>query len=210
MFTRIKLAVVGAASSLAMLAAVAPAAHAGLLSLAPGSCGQTETQPFGQFGDTHSYVPMPGGTFEPGSISWFMAGGARVISGNETYNVSGKGGYSLSLPAGSSATSPAACTGIDHPSARMFVRNTGSSSSRLNVWATYPPVLGLLPDRVYLGQISGSAAWQPSSYIVMGLLNNTIGSLNLGETTVSLTFAPADSSGKWQIDDVYLDPFCRS
>jgi len=210
MFTRIKLAVVGAASSLAVLAAVAPAAHAGLLSLVPGSCGQTETQPFAQFGDKHNYVPMPGGTFEPGSISWLMAGGAKVVSGNETYNVSGKGGYSLSLPAGSSATSPAACTGIDHPSARMFVRNTGSSSSRLNVWATYPPVLGLLPDKVYLGQISGSAAWQPSSYIVMGLLNNTIGSVNLGETTVSLTFAPADKSGNWQIDDVYLDPFCRS
>jgi hypothetical protein len=67
----------------------------------------------------------------------------------------------------------------------------------------------LLPDRVYLGQLSGSSSWQPSSPVVMGLLNNTIGSVNLGETTVSLTFAPADSSGSWSIDDVELDPRCR-
>lgn len=209
MFTRIKLAVVGAASSLAVLAAIAPAAHAGLLSLATGSCGQQESQPFAQFGDFNSYVLFPGGTFEPGTASWTLHNGAKVVFGNESYYASGAGAHSLSLPAGSSATSPAACTGIDHPSARMFVRNTGASSSRLNVWATYPPVLGLLPDTVYLGQVSGSSSWQPSSPIVMGLLNNTIGSLNLGLTTVSLTFAPADSTGDWQVDDVYLDPYCR-
>ncbi len=81
--------------------------------------------------------------------------------------------YALSLPDGSSATSPEACTGVDHPSARLFVRNTGSASSKLNVWATYPPVLGLIPTQVYLGQISGSASWQPSSYVELGLLSNT-------------------------------------
>ncbi len=63
---------------------------------------------------------------------------------------------------------------------------------------------------MYLGQLSGSGTWQPSSYVEMGLLNNTIGSLNLGETTISFTFAPADRTGNWQIDDVYLDPHCRS
>jgi hypothetical protein len=151
---------------------------------------------------------MPGGSFEPGTAGWLLQNGAAVVSGNESFKVAG-GSHSLRLPAGSSATSPPACTGVDHPSARLFVRNTGASSSRLNVWATYPPVLGLLPDRVYLGQLSGSSSWEPSSPVVMGLLNNTIGSVNLGETTVSLTFAPADSSGNWSIDDVELDPRCR-
>jgi hypothetical protein len=208
MFTRIKLAVLGAASSLALLGAIAPAAHAGLLSLATGPCGQTESQPFAKWGDQNAYVLVPGGTFEAGTPSWMLSGGAKIVSGNESYNVSGRGWHSLSLPAGSSATSPAACTGIDHPSARLFVRNTGSSSSRLNVWATYPLLLGM-PYTAYLGQISASSSWQPSSPVVLGLLNNTIGSLTLGESTVSFTFAPADRSGQWQIDDVYLDPFCR-
>jgi hypothetical protein len=89
------------------------------------------------------------------------------------------------------------------------VRNTGSSSSRLNVWAIYPPILGLLSDKVSLGYLSGSGSWTPSSVLQMGFLNNTIGSLNLGETTVSFEFAPADRAGNWNIDDVYLDPRCR-
>jgi hypothetical protein len=128
--------------------------------------------------------------------------GAKVVAG------SGVGrSASLSLPAGSSAASPPACTGIDHPSTRLFVRNTGSASSRLKVFATYPIILGL-PYTAYLGEVSGSASWQPSAPLELGL-NNIIGSLSLTESTISFTFVPADSSGNWSIDDVYLDPYRR-
>lgn len=208
MSIRIRTALVAASSSVAMFAAVAPSAHAGLLSLATGPCGQQESQPFMPWGDSATYVQVPGGTFESGAPGWTLKGGAGVVAGNESFNISGPGSHSLSLPAGSSATSPTQCTGIDHPSARMFVRNTGSSSSRLNVYATYPLLLGL-PYTAYLGQVSASGSWAPSSPIQIGLLNNTIGSLTLGESTINFTFVPADSSGKWQIDDVYLDPYCR-
>jgi hypothetical protein len=201
MFSKIRMAAVAASASLAMLAAVAPSAHAGLLSLAPGACGQQESEPFAQFGDTNTYVLVPGGGFEAGSPSWRLSGGAHVVTGS-AYDGAG----SLSLPAGSSATSPGACTGVDHPSARMFVRDTGSSTSALNVWATYTPILGLVPDTVYLGTVTGSASWSPSSAMKMGFLTNLIGSADLTETTVSFTFAPADNTGDWQIDDVYLDP----
>lgn len=208
MFTRIRLAAFMAGSTVAALAAFAPSAHAGLLSLATGPCGQVETQPFAPWGDDAAYVQVPGGTFESGAPGWTLTGGAEVVSGNESYKVSGPGSHSLSLPAGSSATSPAQCTGIDHPSMRFFVRNTGSSSSRLNVYATYPLLSGL-PYTAYLGSVAGSGTWQPSSIVQIGLLNNTLGSLTLAESTISFTFVPADSSGKWQIDDAYLDPFCR-
>ncbi len=204
MFSKIKMAAVAASSSLALLAAVAPSAHAGLLSLAPGACGQQLSQPFAQFGDANEYALMPGGSFEAGSPSWRLLGGAHVVTG-DAYD----GASSLSLPSGSVAMSPGACTGVDHPSARMFVRNTGSSSSRLNVWATYTPILGLVPDTVYLGTVSGSASWGPSNPIEMGLLTNLVGSVDLTQTTISFTFAPADRTGDWQIDDVYLDPHCR-
>lgn len=209
MFTKIRLALVAASSSVAMLGVVAPSAHAGLLSLTTGFCGQQAYQPFTSWGDNATYVQVPGGTFESGAAGWTLTGGAGVVSGNESFNVSGPGSHSLSLPAGSSATSPAQCTGIDHPSARTFVRNTGSSASRLNVYATYPLLLGL-PYRAYLGQLSAGSSWQPSSLIQIGLLNNTLGSLTLAESTISFTFVPADSSGKWQIDDFYLDPFRRA
>lgn len=201
MFSKIRMAAVAAGSSAAMLAAIAPSAHAGLLSLATGPCGQQEYQPFASFGDPNDYVQVPGGSFEWGSPSWRVAGGAKVVTGG-AYD----GSRSLSLPAGSSATSPAACTGIDHPSMRFFVRNSGSSSSRLTVYATFPLLLGL-PYTANLGSVSGTGTWQPSSVVQIGLLNNTLGSLTLGESTVSFTFVP--SGGNWRIDDVYLDPFHR-
>lgn len=209
MFTRIKMGVFTAASSVAVLAAAAPSAHAGLLSLNTGSCGQAVSEPFAQWGDKASYVQVPGGTFEPGSASWLLTGGAKVVPGNESYDASGPGSHSLSIPSGGSATSPVACTGLDHPSARLFVRNTGSRASRLDVYATYRLLLGL-PYTISLGQLSGSASWQPSSVLQMGLLNNVLGSVTLSESTISFTFVPADGTGDWSIDDVYLDPHCRS
>lgn len=205
MFSKLKVAVAGGASSLAMLAVLAPSAHAGLLSLTTGACGQVESQPFAQFGDLNTYVLVPGGSFEPGSQSWSLSGGAHVASGNESF---GRGSYSLSLPAGSSATSPGACTGLDHPSARLFVRNTGSTSSRLLVYATYRLLLGV-PYTISLGEISGSSRWAPSTPLAMGLLNNVVGSATLTTSTISFEFVPADSTGNWSIDDVYLDPYCR-
>src|SRR5579875_2995068 len=183
MVRRIRLVMLAATAAGSLLAGVASTAHAGILSLAPGSCGYPESQVFLPWGDSSYYVPVPGGTFEPGT-------------------------YSLSLPAGSRATSPPACTGIDHPSMRFFVRNTGASTSRLKVYATYPLLLGL-PYTAYLGEVSGSGSWQPSAKVTLGLLNNTLGSLTLGESTVSFTFMPADSTGNWTIDDVYLDPAMR-
>jgi hypothetical protein len=205
MFSKIRMAMLAAAGSVAMLAAVAPSAQAGLLSLAPGSCGQQESQPFAQFGDGNYYSAVPGGSFEAGSPSWFLTGGAKVVAGNNSF---GPGSKSLSLPARSSATSPGACTGLDHPSARLFARNTGDPSSRLNVWGTYRLLLGL-PYTIYLGQLSGSSTWQPSSTLRMGLLNNVVGSVTLSKSTISFTFVPADDHGNWSIDDVYLDPCFR-
>lgn len=208
MFTRIKLAVMGAASSIALLGVIAPAAHAGLLS---GPCGQPLSQPFASFGDSNEYAAAPGGNFESGASGWKLTGGAAVVSGNESYNIVG-GSHSLRLPAGSSASSPAQCTGINYPSMRFFVRNTGSSTSRLRVYATITPILGLLPilTNADLGYVTGSGTWKPSSVVGIPFLSNLAGTLNLGETKISFKFVPADNTGNWQIDDVYLDPFCRA
>jgi hypothetical protein len=197
---------VAATAAGAALTAFAPSAHAGLLSLTTGSCGLQESQPFAQWGDWNSYTMVPGGNFESGSASWTLSGGAKITGGNESYYVSGPGWHSLSLPAGSSVRSPAACTGLDHPSARFFVRNTGSSSSRLNVYVTYPTLLGNVT--MLAGQVSGSSSWAPSPPLSL-TLSNIVGTLSLNESTISFTFAPADDTGNWSIDDVYLDPYCR-
>src|SRR5436305_7253622 len=104
--------------SVASLGAVAvPAANAGVLVASAPSCATEHlSQPFAGFGDSASYTPVPGGSFESGSADWTLSGGAKVVTGNETYKVGGAGdSRSLSLPAGATATSPAICVGIHEP-----------------------------------------------------------------------------------------------
>jgi hypothetical protein len=208
MIRRTRATFLAALSALSVGAFAAPAANANLLSILPGTCGnQQESQPFAQFGDSNEYTPVPGGNFEAGGVPWALTGAARVGGGNENYNVGGAGNSrSLSLPAGSSATSPFSCTDIYHPTLRLFVRNTGAASSRLNVYAIYPTLLGVATTK--LGAISGTSAWQPTKADSL-FLNNLLSTLSLTKTSIAFRFAPADNSGNWSVDDVYLDPFCR-
>jgi hypothetical protein len=205
---RIRAALV-ALFSFASLASMVPAAQANLLSILPGSCGsQKESQPFARWGDTNSYFLVTGGTFEAGAVPWVLWSGASVGAGNETYYVNASTDRSsLSLPSGSSATSPAVCTSIYQPTVRLFVKNTGSSSSRLRVEALYPGLLGGV-QVARLGDLSGTSAWQPTP--AMGLtVTNLLATLSLQQTAIAYRFAPEDTSGQWRIDDVYVDPRMR-
>jgi hypothetical protein len=206
MNARMRAVIVTALSVLGCTALVAPAADASLLSLVPGSCGsETYSQPFARWGDTSNYVLMPGGSFEAGSPSWVLSGSAKATSGNESYFVhSTADKSSLALPAGGSATSLAACTSIYHPTMRFFLRNAGASSSQLKVEALYPGLLGGV-QVAKLGALKGTAAWQPSPVMTLGL-TNLLATLSLDRTTIAFRFTPLDSSGAWSVDDVYLDP----
>jgi hypothetical protein len=209
MVLRIRTAGVAVLGSFAMLAAMSSSAQASALSVLPGSCGnQPESQTFLPWKDAAEYTPAPGGNFEAASPAWALTGGAAVASGNESYNVSGKGARALALPAGGSATSPATCTSIYHPTVRFFVRNTGSASSRLTVQALYPGLLGKTQVAT-VGTISGSSTWQPSPTLGL-LVPDLLSTVSLGKTTIAFRFIPADRAGSWQVDDVYIDPFGRS
>lgn len=208
MFHRLRAAALSATSALALLTLAAPSAHANALSILPGSCGnQPESQPFARWGDHSRYTPVAGGSFELGSPSWLLSGGAHTVPGNESYDVAGAGSRSLSLPAGSAAISPPSCTSIYHPTMRFFVRNAGSPSSHLIVQALYPGVLGGLQTAT-LGQLTGSSTWQPSPAMPL-LVSNLLATVSLDQTAIAFRFVPADDTGAWQIDDVYLDPRCR-
>jgi hypothetical protein len=198
-----------ALSSLAALASIVPAAQANLLSILPGSCGtQTESQLFARWGDANSYFLVTGGTFEPGAVPWALSSGASVGAGNESYYVNAStDSRSLSLPSGSSATSPAVCTSIYQPTVRLFVENSGSSSSRLRVEALYPGLLGGV-QTARLGDLSGTSTWQPSP--AMGLtVTNLLATLSLQRTAIAYRFTPEDAFGQWRIDDVSVDPRMR-
>jgi hypothetical protein len=209
MIGRARAVLLGTISALGLGAAIAPASQANVLSLLPGSCGgEVASQPFLPWGDSNSYVLVPGGAFVPGSAPWTLSGGASVVPDSGTLVVEGvRDWHSLSLPGGSSAISPASCTSIYNPTARLFVRNTGSTSSRLTVQALYPGLLGGVQSAT-IGKLAGSANWQPSPAMTL-LVSNLFSTLSLDQTVIAFRFAPADNTGHWSVDDVYLDPYRR-
>jgi hypothetical protein len=173
------------------------------------ACPSPTSRAFAPWSDFAYYSYAPNGGFESGSTGWSLSGGAKVVAGNSPFYTHAKGErYSLSLPAGSSATSPPMCISLFSSKMRFFAANSGSSSSRLKVQVIYNGgvggILSLVTKTLGLsdfGKIAAGRAWQPSPEI--GMLSGT---LPLLTTSVQFRFLPADSSGAWLMDDVYLDP----
>ena len=205
---RSKLAL-AATAAIGALALSAPAAQAGPLVDSAASCDSQElSHPFAPWLDPAAYVMVPGGDFESGAAGWTLTGGASVVNGNESHNVGGSGdSHSLSLPAGSSATSPAMCVGIEHPTLRGFLRNTGSSLSSMQIEVLFEDLDGNVHSADIATHGAGSS-WNPSSPMLIGA--NLIDLLSNGDTAVAFRFSPQGWGGSWRIDDFYVDPYRRS
>ena len=194
--------VLGVAVLLALCAATARPAEAGLLP----TCDVPVSQPFERWGDGARYALVPGGSFEPGSAPWTLSGGAKVVDGNESFYVrSGGDKRSLLLPSGSSATTPGTCFVLGDWHLRFFVLNSGSSSAKLRVTVVVRSLLGIL-SVLDGGTVSANGQWQPSPRI--GLLLSNLTSPLFG--TIAFRFTPVGSGAAFQIDDVYLDPWKSS
>jgi hypothetical protein len=163
---------------------------------------------FSPWGDQRHYVLAPDGGFEAGASGWQLNRGAAVVEGNESYYLNDAAdSKSLSLPAGSSAVSPPVCMSIDTPSFRLVARNTGDPSARLRVEASYK-LLGLVRTRT-VGTLQAGSAWAPTQSVSTVLTLSTIVG-TLIPSAIEIRFTPLDASGRWQVDDVYIDPFRRS
>lgn len=162
---------------------------------------------FRPWNDQRSYVLAPDGGFEAGGQGWSLQGGAKAVSGNESFNLhSSSDRSSLSLPTGSSAGSPPVCMAIDTPVFRMMARNTGDPSSRLQVTANYK-LLGLLHTQT-LAIVTAGSSWAPTApQSTVLTLSTIVGTLIPSSIEIRLT--PMDNKGKWQVDDLYVDPFAR-
>lgn len=195
----LRLAAVGAlALALAAAAASRPApADAGL----GVACPDPTARVFLPWKDAAFYAFAPNGGFES-SFGWALTGGAKVVAGNEPFFVHGRGdAYSLSLPAGSMATSPPMCISLLSGKMRFFTANSGAATSALRVQVFYRGGLGSLLGVLDAGVVTSGAAWQPSPPVAM-----LGGVLPLLTQYVQFRFTPADATGDWRIDDVYLDP----
>ena len=198
-----------ALTGLAIIAALSltTTAMAGLLGTGQASyCDPTPTQAFASFGDSSYYATLFNGGFEGGSTGWTLSGGARVVSGNEPFYVSGDrhDSRSLLLPSGSSAYSGTVCFALGDWHLRLFARNVGSPAGALRVQVIVPSLLGGLLTVLDGGTITGSGTWAPSPRLQLLLCNVT----NLvGTKAVAFRFTPVGFGAAYQIDDVYLDPW---
>jgi hypothetical protein len=187
------------------LAAMPAAASADSLSLGLDGCAARPTaQVFSRWLDYSNYTLVPGGTFEGSLSDWKLTGGAKVVSGNESFNVHGNGEtHALSLPSGSSATTPAVCAAVLDPTLRYFAANDGGLLSLLNVQILYYlPTGGVLT--LPLGVNAGGKSWAPSLPTIVTA--NLLGLITGGQVKVAFRFVPVGLGAKWRIDDVYLDP----
>jgi hypothetical protein len=180
-------------------------AKAGLIGTGRASyCDPTSTLAFSRWGDSSSYARLFNGDFESGSTGWVLSGGARVVSGNEPYFISGhtSDSHSLLLPAGSSAYSGTVCFAMGDWHLRFMTKRLSSSGS-LRVQVIVPSLLGIL-SVLDGGTVSGNGSWAPSPRLALLLSNVT--SL-LGTNAVAFRFTPVGSGASFQLDDVYLDPW---
>jgi hypothetical protein len=173
------------------------------------ACSYSGAEPvFSPWGDQGNYVLASDGGFEAGGSGWQLNRGATVVEGNESYFLNNAGdSKSLSLPAGSSAVSPPVCMALDTPSFRLVARNSGNPSSQLRVEAVYK-LLGLIRTKT-AGTLHASSTWGPTQSVSTVLTLSTIVG-TLIPSAIEIRFTPLDSSGRWQIDDIYIDPFRRS
>ena len=187
-------------------AALAAPANAGLLTASAATCDDGAlTQPFSRFGDSHTYKLVPGGGFESGTAAWQLSGGAKIVSGNESYKVAG-GTRSLVLPGGSSAVSPFTCVGLNEPTVRLFTKRNSGLLTTLSVEMQVQTSLGLSAWLPVLPGDLGGGSWHPT--VAMPLLGNLLTLSTTDRTPVRFRIKPL-LLGSWQIDDVYVDPAMR-
>jgi hypothetical protein len=187
----------------AMLAALAVVCGAPAAAHASDCTDSPVAHTFLRWVDPAWYGPLPDGGLEHGGSGWTLSRGAAAVEGNEPFDVSAASDdRSLALPDGSAATSPAVCVGVEHPTIRLFARNTGSPASVLSVSVVFTGLDGN-PISLPVGQLTSGARWAPTPVVAVGVNLLSL----LGSQRVAFRFAPLDSSGDWQIDDVYLDPY---
>ena len=198
-----------AVTAVVALAAGATTAHAGLLVASAPDCeAQSLSRTFLPWWDIANYTALSGGDFEGAGDGWSMTGGAAIADGNESYDVGGSDdAHSLSLPAGASATSPAICVGLSHPTIRFFnKRRSGGwlspASVRVDVlFETATGDVASLP----IGFAGNGGSWQPTSPMLV--VANLLPLLPGERTPVAFNFTAQGAD--FSVDDVWVDPYGR-
>lgn len=165
---------------------------------------QPLSTPFSQWGDANSYFLIPGGAFEgtPDQVGWSLSN-ASLTPGNEPFQVGGSSDQqSLTINAGGSATSPYFCVDNTMTDLRLFVQQV-TTGSDLQVQALVQTRDGVRTMPVAHLADGSAPAWAPTDPIA----GDTAAIPNGYSVMVALQFVVPESSGTWQLDDIYVDPW---
>jgi hypothetical protein len=174
---------------------LAPAAHASALT---DSCeGQVLERPFLPWADPAQYVLAPDGGFGGGADGWQ---GGDVI--DERSPLSGE--RALRIGSDGTATSPAMCVTLAHPTLRFLARNADGTTGLLGVEVLFDDLAGRTQS-LPIGVVAGGDSWMPT--VPMPVVANLLALLPGGQTPVAFRFTAR--GGDWRIDDVYVDPYCK-
>ncbi len=191
--------------ALGLLAVLAPGASAGwLVTEAQGCAPQRLSEPFARWLDPMVYTPVRDSGIERRAEGWKLKGDARPVAGNEPWTVAGDGDdASLLVPEGSSATTAPICVGLQEPTLRFFARGSGAVLPLLGVEVLFEDALGTVRALPIGADLGGD--WHPTS--VMPVLANLLPLIGGDRTPVAFRFTAR--GGDFQIDDVYVDPWCQ-
>jgi hypothetical protein len=200
------------------LAALA-ASLAGLFVAAPAQAYTAPSNPYGctpdatlspvfsPWGDWSQYTPVDNQGLEDGATGWRLSGGASVVLGNEPWKVAGRAdAKSLDLPAGSSAITPAICVDETYPYFRLFARNAGAATGSLKIEVLFLDARGNVKATKPFLHGTSSTAWQPTGKVNIGLFTD---GTTADAAPIAFRFTPVGAAARYQIDDVFVDPWCR-
>jgi hypothetical protein len=196
-------------AAITALAVVAPASASAATATTTSCTQPAVSSPFKLFGDLASYWLAPDGGFENGGAGWKFASGAKVVAGNETFNIV-PGTKSLQFASKgivSSATTPSFCVDASNPAFRFLVKSPPLGSvlnTFINFTAPNGQTLTVGAKANVFNLIGGwtLAASQP--------LSTAIPSIFLGAgTKATITFQSVSPTTGIQIDDLMIGPYRR-
>jgi hypothetical protein len=197
----------GLFAAMALMATPAVAATTTTTSAAPG-CSTPTTQAFLFAYDRSSYVLAPGGNLEGTLPGWSLTGGASAVAGSAPAVTGARlGAKSLLIPSGGSVTTAPMCVGAHSPYFRFQARNTGAAGS-LKVEVLYLDGPRYTGERE-TGYVTAGTTWSATRRLSLAQGVMDVNGWSTSQATVAFRFTPVGYGARWQVDDLYVDPFRR-
>jgi hypothetical protein len=160
------------------------------------------------FKDRRDYFVAPAGDFEDPSLpGWQLSGGAKVARGGSAHALIGdQQANSLSLPPGSSATSPEMCVDLNYPVFRFFAAQLDpDTDSELVVDVIYPALARNNVREAKKFRLRAKDGWTLSDAIK--LEPQRLGK-RAGWRRIAVRFRveSGKKAASYRVDDVLIDP----